>query len=94
MLNIDKKIFTIDQVICRHLAEADNSNRGMISQDVLSHLRNFVEHLMLKCYADRNDIDNTYENICKAIKYVAKQGKLKVLSRFHDYLQIVAPIIR
>lgn len=90
MLNIDKKIFTIDQVICRHLAEADNSNRGMISQDVLSHLRNFVEHLMLKCYADRNDIDNTYENICKAIKYVAKQGKLKVLSRFHDYLQIVA----
>ena len=88
MLNIDKKIFTIDQVICRHLAEANNSNRGMISQDVLSHLRNFVEHLMLKCYADRNDIDNTYENICKAIKYVAKQGKLKVLSRFHDYLQI------
>lgn len=90
MLNIGKKIFTIDQVICRHLAEADNSNRGMISQDVLSHLRNFVEHLMLKCYADRNDIDNTYENICKAIKYVAKQGNLKVLSRFHDYLQIVA----
>lgn len=51
MLDIDRKIFTIDRVISRHLAEADYSNRGMISQDVLSHLRNFVEHLMLKCYA-------------------------------------------
>ena len=90
MLEIDRKIMTIDKVISRHLAEANYSNRGMISQDVLSHLRNFVEHLMLKCYADGHDIDNTYENICKAIEYVSKQGKLKVLSRFHAYLQIVA----
>lgn len=90
MLDIDRKILTIDKAICRHLTEADYSNRGMISQDILSHLRNLVEHLMLKCYAGSNDIDNTYDNICKAIEYVAKQGKLKVLSRFHDYLQIVA----
>lgn len=89
MLDIDRKILTIDKAICRHLTEADYSNRGMISQDILSHLRNLVEHLMLKCYAGSNDIDNTYDNICKAIEYVAKQGKLKVLSRFHDYLQIV-----
>ena len=90
MLDIDRKILTIDKAICRHLTEADYSNRGMISQDILSHLRNLVERLMLKCYAGSNDIDNTYDNICKAIEYVAKQGKLKVLSRFHDYLQIVA----
>lgn len=60
MLDIDRKILTIDKAICRHLAEADYSNRGMISQDILSHLRNLVEHLMLKCYAGSNDIDNTY----------------------------------
>ena len=53
MLDIDRKILTIDKAICRHLAEADYSNRGMISQDILSHLRNLVEHLMLKCYAGR-----------------------------------------
>ena len=89
MLDIDRKILTIDKAICRHLTEADYSDRGMISQDILSHLRNLVEHLMLKCYAGSNDIENTYDNICKAIEYVAKQGKLNVLSRFHDYLQIV-----
>lgn len=60
MLDIDRKILTMDKVICRHLAEADYSNRGMIAQDILSYLRNLVKHLMLKCYAGSNDIDNTY----------------------------------
>ena len=28
MLDIDRKILTIDKAICRHLTEADYSNRG------------------------------------------------------------------
>lgn len=88
--NIDQHIKTIDKAICRHIAEFGTSPRGAVSQDVLAHLRNFVEHIMLKFYANGRDIDNSYQNICDAIKYVESQGKLKVLRRFHDYLQIVA----
>ena len=87
---IDRHIMTINNVICRHIAEFGTSQRGSVAQDVLAQLRNFVEHIMLKFFANGRDIDNSYENICKAIEYVAARGNLRVLRRFHDYLQIVA----
>ena len=90
LLRIDAQISTIDKVICRHIDSLGTSPRGVVSQDILSQLRNFVEHIMLKFYANGQDIDNSYENICKAIDFVKSRGNLKVLRRFHDYLQIVA----
>lgn len=90
MPSIDDRIRTIDNVICRHIASADFSPRGAVAQDMLSQLRNFLEHIMLKFYADGNDINNTYNNICEAIKFVQTRGNLKMLYKFHAYLQIVA----
>ena len=90
MSTIDDRILNIDRVICRHIGSADFSPRGAVSQDVLAQLRNFIEHIMLKLYANGEDIDNTYENICKAIEFVQTRGDLKLLYKFHDYLQIVA----
>lgn len=88
--NIDKQILVINRNICRHIAEANGETRGMVSQDILAQLRNFVEHIMLKIYARGNDILDDYDNICKAIDYVEAQGKYKDIRRFHDFLQIVA----
>lgn len=88
--NIDKQILVINRNICRHIAEANGETRGMVSQDILAQLRNFVEHIMLKIYAKGNDIPDDYDNICKAIDYVEAQGKYKDIRRFHDFLQIVA----
>ena len=48
--NIDKQIFVINRNICRHIAEANGETRGMVSQDILAQLRNFVEHIMLNRY--------------------------------------------
>lgn len=90
MPTLDDRIQNIDRVICRHIGSADFSPRGAISQDILAQLRNFLEHIMLKFYANGGDIENTYENICKAIDYVKTRGDLKLLYKFHDYLQIVA----
>ena len=89
LLQIDTQILNIDKVICRHIESLGNSPRGVVSQDILSQLRNFVEHIMLKFYANGQDIDNSYDNICKAIDFVKTRGNLKVLRRFHDYLQVV-----
>lgn len=89
-LRIDRQIVIIDKTICRHIDSLPASPRGVVSQDILSQLRNFVEHVMLKFYANGQDIDNSYENICKAIDFVKARGNLRVLKRFHDYLQIVA----
>ena len=73
-----------------YIGSADFSPRGAVSQDVLAQSRNFFEHIMLKFYANGGDIDNTYENICKAIEFVQTRGDWKLLYKFHDYLQIVA----
>lgn len=89
-LQIDAQIISIDKVICRHIDNLSLLKRGAVSQDILSQLRNFVEHIMIKFYSNGKDIENSYDNIQEAIKFVRSQGNLKMLKRFHDYLQIVA----
>lgn len=90
LMKIDGRILTINKVICRHIDTLNNSSRGIVSQDILQQLRHFVEHIMLKFYAQEQekDIDDNYKNIELAIKYAKSRADLKVLIRFHNYLQI------
>lgn len=90
LFRIDSQILNIDKTICRHINSLGTLGRGAVSQDILSQLRNFIEHIMLKVYANGQDIDDTYENIQKAIDHVKTKGQLKFLWRFHGFLQIVA----
>ena len=87
---VDNQILIDDAAICRHIDSLGFLERGAISQDILKNLRDFVEHIMLKIYAHPNDIEVTYPNICKAIEFVKQRGGLKLLRRFHNFLQIVA----
>lgn len=87
-LQIDAQILNINNVICRYLSNVDYSTRGQMSQDILSQLRHFVEHVMLKIYANGNDIEDTHENIKKAVKFAKNESSLRHLSRFHHFLQI------
>lgn len=90
MRTIDDEIRIIDSAICRYLDNIDDSTRGVISQDILAHLKNLVEHVMLKYYSPHEDIDDTEENIEKAAEHAQTNGHLKVLYRFRNYLEIVA----
>lgn len=88
VLQIDSQILSIDKVICRHINNLSNSTRGEVSQDILSQLRHFVEHIMLKIYANGSDIEDTQDNIKQAVKYAKSQDDLRHLSRFHHFLQV------
>lgn len=90
MPTMDEQIKVIDRAICRYLDNIDNSTRAVISQDILAHLRNLVEHVMLKYYSPNADIDDSEENIEKAAEHAQTNGRLKVLYRFRNYLEIVA----
>lgn len=90
MKKIDDEIININKVICRNIDRFDVSDRGLLSQNILSQLRNFVEHISLKAYSNGQDIENNYENIEKANAYVRTRGSLKFLSKFHKLLQITA----
>lgn len=90
MQKINDQILISDEAICRHIDSVDFLGRGAVSQDILKKLRDFVEHIMLKIYAEVVEIEYNYDNITKAISYVKTKGNLKFLTRFHAYLQIVA----
>lgn len=87
-LKIDIEILNIDSVICRHIDNISKSKRGVISQDILAQLRNFVEHIMVKVYGKGKDIRADWSTIPEAEKYIRPQSKWKDLTRFHDFLQI------
>ena len=89
-LKIDIQILGIDKVICSNIETHELVGRGLASQNVISHLRNFVEHLALKVYSKGNDIDNSYENIQDALLYLKSKGQFKFLTSFHKLLQITA----
>lgn len=89
MPSIDESIRKIDNVICRHLDEIENNSRGAISQDILEQLTKFVNHIMLKFYANGREIPITAENIAKATEFAQIHSELYTLYKFHNYLEIV-----
>ena len=90
MQKIDKAILDIDKVLCANINKFDVTERGILSQNMLSQLRNFVEHISLKVFSSGEDIEINYENIEKANTFVGRMGKLKFLKKFHRLLKISA----
>ncbi len=54
----------------------------------MAQLRNFVEYIAVKVYANGSDVDpNDYEMNVAALKYLQARGNLRFLNKFHDLLQ-------
>jgi energy-coupling factor transporter ATP-binding protein EcfA2 len=90
MLKIDIEILNINKVICKNIDRFDDSERGLLSQNIISQLRNFIDHIFLKVYSKGQDIENTYDNIVKANEYLKERADLRFLSKFYKFLQPVA----
>lgn len=92
MNRIDKAILDIDKNICKNIDTFYDSERGLLSQNILSHLRNFIDHIFLKIRNQKEEksLTNEYANLKEAEKYVKSIGKFKFLNKFHDLLQISA----
>lgn len=88
VLKIDEAILESNKIICRQISRLGESTRGEVSQEVLESLRHFVEHILLKVYADGKDIEDTQDNVKAAVKQAKSNPKLKHLSRFHHFLQV------
>ena len=89
MPTIDENIRRIDNVICRHLDNIEGSSRGAVSQDILEQLMKFINHIMLKFYADGASISINEENIAKATEYAQINSELSVLYKFSNFLKSV-----
>lgn len=88
MNNIQQNILNVNETICKNIEKFAQSERGLLSQNILAQLRNLVEQIFLNEYSHGKDIDNNYKNIVKAIDYAKTRGELRFLNRFHKLLQI------
>lgn len=54
---IDKRIYSCNEAICKNIESLQANERGLLSQNILSQLRNFLECVFLKIYvASSNSI--------------------------------------
>lgn len=85
MLKIDKAIFDTDRVIYENISLLSSIDRGLLSQNILSQIRNYVEYIALKIYAQGDDIDpnNDYGLRKDILTTMSKKGNLRFLSKFH-----------
>lgn len=86
---IDSELYNLDNAICRHIDNISRDSRGMVSQDVISDLRHYVEHIMFKIYDNGRNLNVTYANIQNARKYISKTGKYRLIRSFYNMLQSV-----
>lgn len=90
MINeVEQKIINVDKNICNNIASI-YTNRGFLSQNILSQLRNLVEAIAVKIYLDsvgKEQQRTEYDQIKQSIKYIKSKAKFSFLSKFHCFLQ-------
>ncbi|MBE6905134.1 MAG: helicase [Ruminococcaceae bacterium] len=88
MLRIDKAILDTNEVICDNISRFDSSERGLLSQNILGHVRNFVEYVAIKAFSNGVDVNpNDYNLNVASLKSMQARGDLRFLYRFHEMLQ-------
>ncbi|MCU0080336.1 ATP-dependent DNA helicase [Extibacter muris] len=88
MLRIDKAILDTNGVICNNISQLSFADRGLLSQNILGQIRNFVEYIAIKAYSNGQDVNpNDYDLNVVALKDMQRRGELRFLYRFHEMLQ-------
>lgn len=88
MLKVDKAILDTNRVICGNISQLSFSDRGLLSQNILGQIRNFVEYIAIKACSNGQNIDpNDYNLNVQSLKDVQRRGDLRFLYQFHEMLQ-------
>ena len=94
MTKSDTMIGNCDDAICRNLDRVETLERGLLSVNVLSQLRNLVDHISVKVYLkfgkDSVLPKKYYDLIVKGNKFVNSCGQYNIIRQFHELLQISA----
>lgn len=89
MLNIDKQIMNVDNVICNNIDFLDFTGvtRAIVSQNLLAQSRNLVEHIAVKGYSNGADIMADWKTIPDSLEFIKHDNKYLFLRKFHGFLQ-------
>lgn len=86
MTSVTKQILSASAVICQNI-ESLAQNRSLLSQNILSQLRNLVEGVAVLIQSGLQDTLFHYDAVNEAIAFAKSQAKYSFLSRFHWLLQ-------
>lgn len=87
MNELDRKIENINKTLCDNIELVDFTDRGFVSQNLLSQCRNLVEHVAMKIYSEENDLVIGYDGIQAAMKHLKTDNNYLFLRKFHGFLQ-------
>ena len=88
MFKIDQAIKDTSAVICKNIARFDSSERGLLSQNILGQLRNFVEYIISKIIHHPNDVDpNNFGLKEQAISQIKTMGQFIIISNLWSLIK-------
>ncbi|MDS1311202.1 ATP-dependent DNA helicase [Marinobacter xiaoshiensis] len=86
MTAVREQIQQADQVICQNI-ELLGDQRTLLSQNVLSQLRNLVEGIVVYLHKGVSDADFNYLAVEPGLAFVRGKAKLNFLGKFHKLIQ-------
>lgn len=89
MSTVNKQIQSANEAICRNI-ESLADQRQLLSQNLLSQLRNLVEGVAVFLHTNSIHTEFNFPDVKPAIDYVKGKAKLNFLGKFHKLIQISA----
>lgn len=86
MATVSKQIQSADEVICRNI-ELLADQRALLSQNVLSQLRNLVEGVAVLLHTGSPDVEFKYHDIEPGLAFVKSKARFSFLGKFHKLIE-------
>lgn len=86
MTIVIKQIESAAKAICENI-ELLADQRALLSQNVLSQIRNLVEGVAVLLYTNSPDAEFKYDEIGSALTFIKSKAKFNFLGRFHKLIQ-------
>ena len=86
MTTVSDQIQSADEVICRNI-ESLAGQRALLSQNVLSQLRNLVEGVAVRLHTGSPDAEFNYAAVEPGLAFVRSKAKFNFLGKFHKLIQ-------
>lgn len=87
MATVSAQIQRASEVICRNIESLDDQ-RALLSQNVLSQLRNLVEGVVVRIHTDSPDAEFNYAAVEPGLAFVKSKARFNFLGKFHKLIQI------
>lgn len=89
MTTIGEHLRSTDEAICQNIASLSDQ-RALLSQNILSQLRNLVEGTAVRLHQGSSNPEYSYASIEPGLAFVKSQAQVNFLGRFHKLLQMSA----